>query len=444
MRLIKKLILLISVSFLMPGNLLFAADIPEPKKEFTEAELTDLLEPIALYPDLLLQQTLAASTFPEQLLDAAAFNQTGKDPQLISKQPWDPSVQAMANYPSLLDKMVNDLNWTLNLASAFVNQSVEVRSVIQKLRAKAKAVGNLGSSEQTKVSTTQNVQGNTVITIEAADPQVVYIPAETSTVIYQEPVDTTSYWAPVATFGLGMALGYAMGDDDDDHYYYGGYYGPGFWNREDAVDDWMDYRQDRWDDAYDFAKDRQEWRQDNRDDWREYQQDLGRSRQDLQAKRQEFAGKATPEQRAQAQSRASQAKSDWQSKSPEQKKSAFNQRASDFDRQQANQRLEKAKSNPQFQQKLNSSSGQFSKARSNMDPSRNFSGSSFDRDQMQNRAQANRGQYQQRSQSGFSGLSSSGSAVNRAQARGSFSRANSGGFSRSAGGAARGGGGRRR
>jgi hypothetical protein len=115
----------------------------EAPVNLTQEQLQRVVQPIALYPDLLLQQVLAASTFPEQILDAAMYNEQGKDPKGIKDQPWDDSVKGVANYPSILVKLASDIDWTLTLGAAFVTQNEELRKAIQTMRARAKTVGNL-------------------------------------------------------------------------------------------------------------------------------------------------------------------------------------------------------------------------------------------------------------------------------------------------------------
>ena len=443
--------MVIGLGFFKEVQSVYAVDslsTPELKKNFSRQEIEKLVIPIALYPDLLLQQVLAASTFPEQILDAALFNEQSKDPKTISTQPWDESVKAIANYPSLITKMAGEIDWTLNLASAFVNQNVELRDVIQDLRAKAKKAGNLKSSTEQHVSVEESPSGNTVIIIEQAQPDVVYVPAQTTSIVYQEPVSTTSAWVPLASFGVGMALGYAMGDDDDDHYY-GGYYGPGFWNRSDSVDNWVDYRNDRWNDAYDFANDRQDFRQDSRDDWREYRQDLGRQRQDYLKEKGKHPEQFSPEKRAEARSKATEAQSNWQNK-----KGSFSKSRStgaEYSNQQASQRLQEARSNPEqanqrLQQARNNPQVQNRASQIRSNPGfqqRDFSSYSHS-DRF---GQRGSGQSSVRSGgAGFSGYSSGSRATSMAQNRGASSRSGSfggGGAMRSGGGMRGGGGGRR-
>ncbi len=386
----------------------------------TAKQLEKIAKPIGLYPDLLLQHTLAASTFPEQILDAALYNEQGKAPELIKNQPWDDSVKAIADYPSVLTMLAGDLDWTISLGDAFINQSQDLIRAIQLLRSRAKAVGNLKDSEQQNVIEEQGSSGNTIIIIEPAQPQVVYVPT-TTTVVYERPVPATSLWTPLATFGLGIAVGYAMGNDNDNYYYGGGFYGPGFWRGGSAVNRWVDYRHDRWDDAYDFARDRQDWRQDYADDQREHRQELARKQQDWRNEQKNRPANMSPEQRAKISSsaRATEARSRAAA-------SGFTQAgAGNIDRAQASERLNSARSNPQVQQRAQSArSNPANQQRIEQAPS-----SQRIAESARNRS-ADRG-------SGLSGMGLSGRTVNREQSRGAASLSRSSGGGRRRGGSGR-------
>lgn len=451
-KIISQLFIFSLVILIFSANLRAAGsgNVTQPPATFSNQALEKLVQPIALYPDLLLQQLLAAATFPEQLLDAAMYNEQGNPPENIPSQNWDQSVKAIANYPSILRHLANNLDWTINLGSAFINQNAELRDTIQKLRLRAKNAGNLKDTAQQSVIEEKTPQGENVIRIESSDPQVVYVPSNTTTVIYEEPVDTSDYWAPVVTFGLGMAMGYAMGDDDDDHYY-GGYYGPGFWHNDDAIDDWVDYRQDRWDDVHDFRNDRQEFRQDSREDWREYRQGLDKKQQDWKAQAQNRAGQMTPEQRAQASSRANNARASWQGKSADQRAAALQDRSASSSSFSNSGRAQQARQNNSTGTFSKTSGSGFSSAdREAANQRLNSVRSSDHSKQWQARQAATRsgstsygsgsGSYNRGS--AYSGMSSRSYSASRASARGSYSMNRSaGGFSRGGGGFSRGGGG---
>ncbi len=181
-------------------------------------ELQGLVAPIALYPDSLVAQVLGAASFPDQVSAAANWLQqnsslTGQPLMYaVDTQPWDPSVKAMTQFPSVLQNMAKNLSWTSALGEAYTTQGPAVMSAVQVLRAKAQAAGNLKSSSQMTVVQ----QSPQVIVIQAANPQVVYVPTYNPTVVYGTPYTTPGYstGAVVATaviaFGVGIAVGAAM------------------------------------------------------------------------------------------------------------------------------------------------------------------------------------------------------------------------------------------
>ena len=158
----------------------------------TAEELQQLVAPIALYPDALVAQVLAAATFPDQVAFVDDWLQqnkalTGKAlMQSVDKQPWDPSVKALTQFPSVLDNMAKNLSWTSALGEAYNTQAADVMSAVQVLRAKAKAAGNLKSSPQITVVQ----QSPQVIVIQSANPQVVYVPMYNPAVVYGYPYVT--------------------------------------------------------------------------------------------------------------------------------------------------------------------------------------------------------------------------------------------------------------
>ena len=189
-------------------------------------QLDSLVAPIALYPDPLLAQTLAASTYPLEVLQLQqwlAKNPGLKDKALldaVARQPWDPSVQALAALPDVVTWLANDIQWTTDLGNAFLAQEADVMHAVQRMRQKAQAKGNLTSTPQQTVET-QVVESQPVIVIEQANPEVVYVPSYNPSFVYGAPVypyPPISYptysWFPGAgalAFGTGVALGAAWG-----------------------------------------------------------------------------------------------------------------------------------------------------------------------------------------------------------------------------------------
>jgi len=185
-------------------------------------QLDSLVAPIALYPDPLLAQVLAASTYPLELMQLQQW--LGRNPNLkgkaladaVEKQPWDPSVQAMAGLPDVVKWLANDIQWTTDLGNAFLAQQAGVMSAVQRMRQKAEAKGTLKSTEQ-QVVQTRTEDNQQVIVIEQANPQVVYVPSYNPEVVYGAPAypyppiyyPSAGYYAAGAaiSFGVGVAMG---------------------------------------------------------------------------------------------------------------------------------------------------------------------------------------------------------------------------------------------
>jgi len=190
-------------------------------------QLDSLVAPIALYPDPLLTQTLVASTYPLELVQLHQWlgqNKNLKDKALteaVEKQDWDASIQAMAPFPDLVKQLAENIKWTTDLGNAFLAQQSDVMDAVQRMRAKAQEKGNLKTTKEQKVET-KTVESKTVIVIEQANPEVVYVPTYNPTVVYGAPVvyayppiyyPPPGYYAAgmAVSFGVGMAMGAAWG-----------------------------------------------------------------------------------------------------------------------------------------------------------------------------------------------------------------------------------------
>jgi len=146
-------------------------------------QLDSLVAPIALYPDPLLSQVLVASTYPLELVQLQQWlEKTGSYlneksvTEAVQKEDWDPSIQAMAVLPTVVKQMATNIKWTSDLGNAFLAQQADVMGAVQRMRTKAKDAGKLQSNEQMKVEARQ-VEGKTVVVIEQASPEVVYVPS---------------------------------------------------------------------------------------------------------------------------------------------------------------------------------------------------------------------------------------------------------------------------
>ena len=192
------LVALASAVFALTGGASFQAVWAQaPAQEPAAAaippdQLDSLVAPIALYPDPLLAQVLAASTYPVEIIQLQqwlAKNPGLKDQALedaVSKQPWDPSVKGLAGLPDVIKRLGDDIQWTTDLGNAFLAQQKDVMDAVQRMRGKAEAKGNLSSSQQQTVQT-KTVDNEQVIVIEQANPQVVYVPSYNPTVVYGPP-----------------------------------------------------------------------------------------------------------------------------------------------------------------------------------------------------------------------------------------------------------------
>lgn len=170
-------------------------------------QLTQLVAPIALYPDALVAQILAASTYPAQISAADQWLRSlGNAPaeQIASgadaQSSWDPSVKALTAFPQVLQMLVGNLQWTTSLGNAYYNQPQDVLQTIQVMRQRAEAAGNLQSTPQEQV---YENQGN--IDIAPANPQEVYVPSYNPWDAYGQPV------SPYPGFSLFGAIGSFLG-----------------------------------------------------------------------------------------------------------------------------------------------------------------------------------------------------------------------------------------
>src|SRR5438270_11334470 len=181
----------------------------------TPEQLQQLVAPIALYPDALVAQILAAATYPDQIVEADRWLEQHKDlkgeelGKEVDKQPLDPSVKALVEFPSVLANMDKNLSWTSSLGDAYVNQQQQVMNAVQVMRDRAEKAGNLESTSQEKVSK----KGKTIV-IEPADPEVVYVPEYDPWLVYGEPIGVWPGWYSYPGLflsGPGIAFGFGFG-----------------------------------------------------------------------------------------------------------------------------------------------------------------------------------------------------------------------------------------
>ena len=182
----------------------------------TPEELQQLVAPIALYPDELIAQILAASTYPTEIVQADRWLQQHpnlQDEQLaaeVDQQSWDPSVKALTAFPSVLTNLDTNLSWTSALGDAYFNQQQDVLDAVQVMRGRAQNAGNLQSTPQETVIT----QGPTII-IEPVDADLCYLPIYDPWLVYGDPIAVypgyfydSWFGSPFIRFGPRIRLGF--------------------------------------------------------------------------------------------------------------------------------------------------------------------------------------------------------------------------------------------
>ena len=237
---------MLCVTLLVPGEVPFlmaqpqAAPASEPAAKRSADQLDSLVAPIALYPDPLLAQVLAASTYPLEIVQAQRWltaNSKLKGEELTkaaAKQPWDASVAALVAFPDALKLLDANIQWAQDLGNAVLDQQADVMDAVQRMRKKAKDGGKLTSSKEQKVEV-QTIESKSVIVIQPSDPQVVYVPSYNPTVVYgaapvyaYPPVvyPAGAYVATAAiSFGVGVAMGAMWGGCCGGGYGYGANWG---------------------------------------------------------------------------------------------------------------------------------------------------------------------------------------------------------------------------
>jgi len=224
---VRFLVAILCTFVLLPGDTLAnpsslsQAPVSSPQNQALKVspeQLDSLVAPIALYPDPLLAQTLAASTYPLEIIQLQQWlekNRNLKDKALadaVAKEQWDPSVQALAALPDVVKRLANDIQWTTDLGNAFLAQQKDVMDAVQRMRKKAQDKGNLKSTEQQKVET-KVIEDKSVIVVQQANPQVVYVPSYDPVVVYgpayypYPPI----YYPPAGYYAAGVAISFGVG-----------------------------------------------------------------------------------------------------------------------------------------------------------------------------------------------------------------------------------------
>ncbi len=207
----------------------------EPSTElFSPDQLDNLLAPIALYPDPLLAQVLLAATYMDQVDEASRWLRATNNANAIDAQPWDVSVKAVAHYPAVLYMMSDQLDWTTSVGQAYVYQSTDVMTSVQRLRAQAYSLGNLVTTEQQEI-----IIDDGTIDIFPAQAQYIYVPTYDPYIIYYGPAGYFGFYpATIMYFGppffIGAWLNYAC-DWHRHRIYYHGWRGAGWIARSRPV-----------------------------------------------------------------------------------------------------------------------------------------------------------------------------------------------------------------
>jgi len=229
----KALAILLSASLVAPVPPLYAQTTPAAQAQpasnasnYTQAELDQMLAPVALYPDELLSQVLMAATYPLEIIKAARWSSAhpglkGDDAvRAAANEDWDPSVKSLVAFPDLLARMSDKIDWTQQLGDAFLGQETQVMNTVQTLRHRAEAAGTLRSDERQRVT---EDGGN--IAIAPSNPQVVYVPYYDPLVVYGSwwwPAYPPVVWAPWPGYvvvhpgfwwgvGIGITAGFFFG-----------------------------------------------------------------------------------------------------------------------------------------------------------------------------------------------------------------------------------------
>jgi len=225
----RTVILIIAALLVLPFMAMAQEEGGAAQKKLSKEELAQLLAPIALYPDELVSQILMASTYPLEVVQADRWAKSHKQSagdvlaKQLEKENWDPSVKSLVNFPEVLAKMSEKIDLTTKIGDAFLSQQKDVMDTIQELRKKARDAGNLKTTKEQKVV----VEKETII-IQPADPQVIYVPTYSPTVVYGAwpyPAYPPYYYYPppppaypayhfAAGVAVGLAWGYAWGHCD--------------------------------------------------------------------------------------------------------------------------------------------------------------------------------------------------------------------------------------
>ena len=203
------------------------APTEQPPEQLLSAEhLNTLVAPVALYPDALLSQVLVAATYPLEIVEVGQWlkrNSNLEGSKLVDaarQQKWDPSIQALVVFPDVIKRLNADIRWTTDLGNAFLSQQADVMNAVQRMRTQAMAAGKLQSNAQETV-TTERQGDRSVIEIQPANPEVVYVPYYDPAYIWGPPLYGYYPAWDYPYFGFGFGFGPGI--------YIGGFFGGLYW-----------------------------------------------------------------------------------------------------------------------------------------------------------------------------------------------------------------------
>jgi hypothetical protein len=181
--------------------------VVQPASQSSRQNIEKLVAPVALYPDALLAQVLTAAAYPGDIVRAARWLSRNADAvarQDFSEgdaQNWDPSVKALLRFPTVIDKMNADLDWTTELGEVFVNQPEDVAASVQALRDQAASAGVLQTNAQHRIRRMRDLDRDVII-IESVEPDVIYVPIYDPLLVYRP----SPSFAQVALVTFGSAV----------------------------------------------------------------------------------------------------------------------------------------------------------------------------------------------------------------------------------------------
>src|SRR5712672_3124670 len=170
--------------------------------EYNPPELEALLAPVALYPDAVVSQVLAAAVAPGEIAEAAQWTRMnrgmiGDDAvRAVQDRGWQPAVAALVAYPELLESMADSPQWIIDLGNAYLAQPAQVMATVQALRQRAYASGSLQSNAEQTVQPYSYSYGQGIAVLPAV-PNVYYVRYYDPLVVYGpvwRPVYRPVYW----------------------------------------------------------------------------------------------------------------------------------------------------------------------------------------------------------------------------------------------------------